>query len=65
MTLRADAQHRQSMLETYLALRGEVGLKDEERVIILTALFRPLPGQGPDENPPTVATELWQKLTNK
>ena len=64
-TLRADSQHRQSILETKLAVRGEVGLKDEERVIILTALFRPLPGQGPDENPPTVATELWQKLTNK
>lgn len=62
MSLRSDAQHRQSMLETYLALRGEVGLKDEERVIILNALFRPLPGQTPDENPPTPAGEAFQKL---
>lgn len=62
MSLRSDAQHRQSMLETYLALRGEVGLKDEERVIILNALFRPLPGQTPDENPPTPAGEALQKL---
>lgn len=65
MTLRADAQHRQSMLDTYLALRGEVGLKDEERLIILTALFRPLPGQQADENPPTVVGETLQKLTSK
>lgn len=62
MSLRADAQHRQSMLETYLALRGEVGLKDEERAIILTALFRPLPGQAADENPPTPAGEVLQKF---
>ncbi|WP_336814902.1 DUF6161 domain-containing protein [Bosea sp. MMO-172] len=65
MTLRADAQHRQSMLDTYLALRGEVGLKDEERAIILTALFRPLPGQAPDENPPTPAGEAFQKLIQR
>jgi hypothetical protein len=62
MSLRADAQHRQSMLETYLALRGEVGLKDEERVIILSALFHPLPGQPADENPPTLAGEAFQKF---
>lgn len=65
MSLRADAQHRQSMLETYLALRGEVGLKDEERVIILNALFRPLPGQTADENPPTPVTEAFRGLVGR
>jgi len=65
MSLRADAQHRQSMLETYLALRGEVGLKDEERMIILTALFRPLPGQTADENPPTPVTEAFRGLVGR
>lgn len=58
MVMRADALHRQTMLDTYLNLRGDDAMSDAERHIILTALFRPLPGQGEDNNPPTVAAEV-------
>lgn len=66
MTLRADAAHRQSMLDTYLAMRGEGLMSDADRSVILNALFRPLPGQSNDElNPPMPALEALKQFFGK
>jgi hypothetical protein len=47
-TLAADAQQRQIILETFLNLVGtaEAKMNEGERALILSALFRPAPGQG-------------------
>jgi Family of unknown function (DUF6161) len=56
--LAADARLRQTILVTFLNLVGtaEAHMSEGERVLILTALFRPAPGQGADH--PTAATLL-------
>ena len=50
-TLAADAQQRQIILETFLNLVGSADAKmnEGERALILSALFRPAPGQGADD----------------
>jgi uncharacterized protein DUF6161 len=49
-TLAADARQRQTILETFLNLVGtaEAKMNEGERILILSALFRPAPGQGAD-----------------
>lgn len=50
-TLAADARQRQVILETFLNLVGtaEAQMTEGERVLILSALVRPPPGQGTDD----------------
>lgn len=60
MILADDAQMRRVMAQTYVKLVSNDAIKDpEDRAIILTALFRPLPGtHGEDISPPTIADIL-------
>ncbi len=56
ITLGEDTEHRKAMLETYFALVGdkEAGMEPSDRILVLNAIFRPLPGQSSDVNPPTI-----------
>lgn len=49
-----DAQERATMAQTYLSLvaEGEKVATDQERMLILHALFRPGPGDAPEDAPP-------------
>jgi hypothetical protein len=60
LTLKEDADHRRSMLETYFNLISDPNAKfeDKERSLILNAIFRPLPGQHPDEVAPPTLPDL-------
>jgi hypothetical protein len=61
LALAEDAQQRHAQMTTYLRLLGDTRspIDKNERILALSALFRPLPGQGPDDvNPPTVADLL-------
>jgi len=56
-----DARQRHAQINTYLRLLGDESrpIGQHERILALAALFRPLPGQGPDDvNPPTIADLL-------
>ena len=55
-----DAQQRRMILQTFLTLVGtpEAEMKDGERALILSALFRPAPGQSADDPTPTTLAEL-------
>lgn len=58
LTLKEDADHRRAMLETYFNLLSDpnANFKDKERILVLNAIFRPLPGhQSEDVSPPTLA----------
>ncbi|NVK32900.1 MAG: hypothetical protein HWE23_00380 [Rhodobacteraceae bacterium] len=63
MMLADDAQLRRVMAETYVKLVSNDAIKDpEDRAIILSALFRPLPGTSAEEiSPPTIADILKTK----
>lgn len=57
MTLGEDAAQRRAMLETYFQLVGDknANMQDSDRILILNAIFRPLPGhQSDDVAPPTL-----------
>jgi hypothetical protein len=57
LTLGEDAEQRRAMLDTYFSLVGDPNAKMEEtdRILILNAIFRPLPGyQTEDVAPPTL-----------
>jgi len=49
-----DAHERRVMLDTYLYLTGEGKAEAQDRPLILNALFRPLPGNSPDIEPPNL-----------
>jgi hypothetical protein len=58
ITLGEDAEQRSAMLETYFRLVGDPNAKMEaaDRILILNAIFRPLPGfQTEDVAPPTLS----------
>jgi len=63
MMLADDAQLRRVMAETYVRLVSEDAIKDpEDRAIILSALFRPLPGTtSEDISPPSITDVLKGK----
>lgn len=59
MMLADDAQLRRVMAETYVKLVSEDAIKEpQDRAIILTALFRPLPGTTNEEVSPPSITDI-------
>ncbi|MET1410721.1 DUF6161 domain-containing protein [Roseibium sp. HPY-6] len=59
MMLADDAQLRRVMAETYVKLVSENAIKEpEDRAIILSALFRPLPGTGAEDVSPPSITDI-------
>lgn len=62
--LEKDAQQRSAMHQTYLALVGHprVGITPEERVLVLSAMFRPSTSSGGDDAMPTSVVEYLTKL---
>ena len=61
LALAHDARQRHAQITTYLKLLGDPQkpISENERILALAALFRPLPGQGPEDvNPPTIADLL-------
>lgn len=67
LSLAQDARQRHTQILTYLRLLGDSSnpISPKERVLALSAIFRPLPGQGSDDvNPPTVA-ELLRDAVNE
>jgi hypothetical protein len=64
-TLAADARQRQVILETFLNLVGsaEARMTEGERVLILSALVRPPPGQGTDDAMRSSLLELVRDAT--
>jgi len=68
LTLSEDAQQRTAMLETYLRLVGDQQAKMEptDRILILNAIFRPLPGHQMEEvAPPTIGDLISDRLKSK
>jgi hypothetical protein len=68
MLLADDAEQRRAMLETYFRLVADPEAKMEvgDRILVLNAIFRPLPGhQTEDIAPPTLADLLKDKLAGK
>jgi hypothetical protein len=65
--LAADARQRQMILQTFLNLVGtpEAQMKDAERVLILNALFRALPGQSGDDPAPSSLFEMMKDAFSK
>ncbi|MBR0983321.1 DUF6161 domain-containing protein [Bradyrhizobium liaoningense] len=61
-TLASDARQREMILRTFLTLVGtpEAGMQEGERVLILNAIFRPVPGQGPDDPAPSSLIDLMK-----
>jgi hypothetical protein len=60
-SLANDASQRHAQIQTYLRLLGDPKkpISEQERILALAALFRPLPGQGADDvSPPTVVDLL-------
>jgi hypothetical protein len=64
-TLASDARQRQIILETFLSLVGtaEAKMNEGERALILSALFRPAPGQGADAPARSALLELARDAT--
>lgn len=61
-TLASDARQRQMILQTFLNLVGtpDAKMQDGERVLILSAIFRPVAGQGPDDPAPSSLLDLMK-----
>lgn len=61
-SLASDARQREMILRTFLTLVGtpEAKMQDGERVLILNAIFRPVPGQGPDDPAPSSLMDLMK-----
>lgn len=60
LNLADDAAHRRSLALTYMGLLRDERhpATDQDRAIILNALFRPIPPQSGDEGPPSGVLEL-------
>lgn len=58
-----DARHRQVMTQTYLALVADPNsqVTEKDRLIMLNAIFRPLPGAQTDEVAPPTVLDLLKK----
>ncbi len=58
-----DARERATMVQTYLALvkEGENVATPDERILVLNALFRPGPGDAPDEAPPADLLDIIKR----
>ncbi|CDZ61452.1 Hypothetical protein NGAL_HAMBI2605_15080 [Neorhizobium galegae bv. orientalis] len=65
LALLDDARQRHTMMDTYFHLIAEQAAVKEDRALILAALFRPSPGQGPDNVEPPNFTELLGKAMGK
>lgn len=63
LNLADDAAHRRSLALTYMGLLQDEKhpASDQDRAIILNALFRPVPPQTNDEGPPAGLIDLIQK----
>src|SRR5882757_5918605 len=63
LNLADDAAHRRSLALTYMGLlqNEKHPASDQDRAIILNALFRPIPPQTNDEGPPAGLIELIRK----
>ncbi|QIG92275.1 DUF6161 domain-containing protein [Bradyrhizobium sp. 6(2017)] len=63
LNLADDADHRRSLALTYMGLlqNEKQPATDQDRAIILNALFRPIPPQTGDEGPPAGLLDLIQK----
>lgn len=59
-----DAHERATMAQTYLSLiaEGDKAATDQERVLVLNALFRPGPGDSPDEAPSADLVEIMRQM---
>lgn len=62
-----DAAQRRVMMQTYLALVGDPTAKvsDQERLLVLNALFRPSATHGSDDAPPASLIDLILKKDGK
>jgi hypothetical protein len=60
LTLADDAAHRRALAITYLGLaeNPKLSISEQDRALILNALFRPILGQSSDEGPPAGLLEL-------
>jgi ElaB/YqjD/DUF883 family membrane-anchored ribosome-binding protein len=68
LTLSEDAEQRRAMLDTYFSLVGDPNAKMEEkdRILILNAIFRPLPGyQTEDVAPPSLLDLVKDAVVKK
>jgi len=63
LAVAADAEHRRVMAITFLGLakRKSVGVSEQDRALILNALFRPSPTSPQDDGPPSGLLELIKK----
>jgi hypothetical protein len=63
LNLADDAQHRQALALTYLGLAANpnLGVAEKDRVLILNAMFRPIPNQLAEDGPPAGLMELIRK----
>ena len=65
LSLAQDARQRHTQILTYLRMLGDSThpISDKERILALSAIFRPLASQGTDDvNPPTVAELLREAI---
>ncbi len=63
LAISADAEHRQVLAVTFLGLaqNSSVGMTEQDRALILNALFRPIASGPQDEGPPSGLLELIKK----
>lgn len=63
LSLQADAAHRRVMAATYLGLARikAAGVTDQERALVLNALFRSPPPHSADDGPPSGLLDLIKK----
>jgi len=63
MALLDDARHRDVMTKTYLALVSDKqsGVDEKDRLVMLSAIFRPLPGAQIEEIAPPTILDLLKK----
>jgi hypothetical protein len=63
MTLADEAEHRRLLTMTYLGLAKEphLNMTDNDRALILNALFRPIPPYGSEDGPPVGLIDLIRK----
>ncbi|MDM9629767.1 DUF6161 domain-containing protein [Rhizobium sp. S152] len=63
LAVSSDAEHRRVMAITFLGLarRKSVGMSEQDRALILNALFRPAPTSPQDEGPPAGLLELLRR----
>jgi len=64
LTLKADAEQRSALVDTYLSLVADpkAGIDKNDRAIVLNALFRPLPGETEDILPPNVLELIKDRI---